>query len=79
MNWKRRLVALVGLLLVIIVNMTSIFYIKQFNIYYAGTRDGALVFSNERRNAVALASKEAAEDRVKIMGDGCEIEERIME
>ncbi len=55
----------------------KIYYVKQFNLYYAGMRDGGFTFTNERRGAVALNTYQAAEDKCKELGESdCEIEER---
>lgn len=59
-------------------NMT-LYYVKQFNLYYAGVRSGALTFANDRRDAVALNSRKAAEDKCDELGkEHCEIEERVL-
>lgn len=55
------------------------FYVKQFNLYYGGMRSDAFVFANDRRDAVALATYEAAEKLCEKLGnESCEIEERIL-
>lgn len=56
----------------------TIYYIKQFNIYYAGTRHSSLVFTNDRNNAIAFYSKEAAQYKIRDIGTDCKIEERII-
>lgn len=55
-----------------------LYYVKQFNLYYAGTdQDGTLRFQNVRNGAVAKTTREAAEKLCDELGnDNCEIEER---
>jgi lipid II:glycine glycyltransferase (peptidoglycan interpeptide bridge formation enzyme) len=58
--------------------MTTIYYVKQFNLYYAGTDpDGTINLANERRDAVALTNRDAAIKKCEELGkEHCEIEER---
>jgi hypothetical protein len=57
----------------------TLYYVKQFNLYYAGTRDGEISFTNERRSAVALNTYAAAEAKCELLGKTeCEIEERVL-
>jgi hypothetical protein len=54
-----------------------LYYVKQFNLYYAGVRDGVLTFANSRRDAVAKTTRKGAEDLCDELGkEHCEIEER---
>lgn len=57
----------------------TLYYVKQFKLYYGGVRNGSLTFCNDRRDAVALNSRQAAEAKCKELGEEhCEIEERVL-
>jgi hypothetical protein len=58
----------------------TIYYVKQFNLYYAGTDiSGTIRFSNVRVGTPAFQTREAAEAKCKELGEEhCEIEERIL-
>lgn len=58
----------------------TLYYVKQFGLYYAGKDpDGTYVFTNTRVGTPAKNTRQAAEDLVKELGEeGCEIEERIL-
>lgn len=57
-----------------------IYYVKQYGLYYGGTtQDGVIRFANVRSQAVALATREAAEIKANELGrEECEIEERVL-
>lgn len=56
----------------------TLYYVKQFGLYYAGKdQDGTFRFTNTRAGTPAKTTRQAAEDLVKELGEeGCEIEER---
>ena len=58
----------------------TLYYVKQFNLYYAGKDpDGTYVFSNSRVGCPAKTTREAADELVKELGEeGCEVEERVL-
>jgi len=58
----------------------TLYYVKQFNLYYGGTdKDGTLVFCNSRRDAVCFDKQHIAALKCKELGeDISEIEERIL-
>ena len=60
-------------------NKMTLYYVKQFNLYYAGTdKDGVLRFCNARRDAICFEQKHFAEAKCKELGeDISEIEEKI--
>lgn len=58
----------------------TLYYVKQFGLYYAGKDpDGTIVFSNVRAGCPAKGTREAADKLVEEFGtEGCEVEERVL-
>jgi hypothetical protein len=58
----------------------TLYYVKQFGLYYAGKdKDGTFIFTNSRNGVPAKTTRDAADKLVEELGtDGCEVEERVL-
>lgn len=58
----------------------TLYYVKQFGLYYAGTdSDGTLKFTNVKREAVLKDSLESVNDLFELLGNvECEYEEKVV-